>query len=141
MKALTIWQPYAALLITDIKKYETRGWATKYRGPIAIHAAKKPIKEEARMIPEEVQGAINMIVHRSGNKIKFPLGAIVGTAELVDCHRIDEVFIATLPEDEKTMGDFTIGRYAWEFINKSTETQRQDVTGGQGLWNWNRGDR
>lgn len=137
MKALTIWQPYASLLITDIKKYETRKWATKYRGPIAIHASKKPIKQVARIVPEEVQRAINAIVQQNkGKGIAFPLGEIVGTADLVECHKIDQTFIDALSEDEKTMGDFTIGRYAWEFVDKSTEIKAKDVAGGQGLWNW-----
>ena len=41
MKALTIWQPWASLIARGVKQYETRSWATKYRGPIAIHAAMK----------------------------------------------------------------------------------------------------
>lgn len=41
MKALTIWQPWASLLACGAKKYETRSWATKYKGQIAIHAAIK----------------------------------------------------------------------------------------------------
>ena len=39
MKAITIWQPWATLLPLGVKLYETRSWATSYRGPIAIHAA------------------------------------------------------------------------------------------------------
>lgn len=39
MKAITIWQPWASLLAHRVKTYETRSWATAYRGPIAIHAA------------------------------------------------------------------------------------------------------
>jgi hypothetical protein len=41
MKAITIWQPWASLIAIGAKQYETRSWETKYRGPIAIHAAKK----------------------------------------------------------------------------------------------------
>ena len=44
MKALTIWQPWASLLVSGQKKYETRSWATSYRGPIAIHAAMRPVR-------------------------------------------------------------------------------------------------
>ena len=44
MKALTIWQPWASLLVSGQKKYETRSWATDYRGPIAIHAAMRPVR-------------------------------------------------------------------------------------------------
>ena len=39
MKAITIWQPWASLLACGGKRFETRSWATSYRGPIAIHAA------------------------------------------------------------------------------------------------------
>lgn len=137
MKALTLWQPYASLLITDVKKYETRSWQTKYRGPIAIHAAKQPIKQVAKLLPEDVRRAINAIVKKNRDKkITFPLSMIVGTADLVECHLIDEDFLETLSEDEMMMGDFTIGRYAWEFKNKSTAMQVPDIIGGQGLWNW-----
>lgn len=40
MKALTLTQPWATLVITGRKRFETRGWRTGYRGQIAIHAAK-----------------------------------------------------------------------------------------------------
>ncbi len=40
MKALTLWQPWATLVAMEVKKIETRCWTTKYRGELAIHAAK-----------------------------------------------------------------------------------------------------
>ncbi len=48
MKAITIWQPWASLLACGAKQYETRSWATSYRGPIAIHAAKKNVLDYSR---------------------------------------------------------------------------------------------
>lgn len=45
MKAITIWQPWAEFIAAGVKHNETRSWATKYRGPIAIHAAVKPIRQ------------------------------------------------------------------------------------------------
>ena len=139
MKVITIWQPYATLLITDIKKYETRSWKTKHRGLIGIHAAKKPIKAVAKLLPEDVKRTINNACrkyqHEHG-KHDFSTGAIIGTAELMDCHIIDEAFIQTLTEEEKAMGDFTPGRYAWEFMSKSEDLYVPEIIGGQGLWNW-----
>lgn len=44
MKAITIRQPWASLLVTGKKHYETRGWSISYTGPIAIHAAKWPVR-------------------------------------------------------------------------------------------------
>ena len=41
MKALSLWQPWASLIAAGVKKVETRHWPTAYRGPIAIHAAKR----------------------------------------------------------------------------------------------------
>ncbi|WP_309145170.1 ASCH domain-containing protein, partial [Brevibacillus sp. HB2.2] len=41
MKAITIHQSWATLIALGEKRFETRGWSTNHRGPIAIHAAKK----------------------------------------------------------------------------------------------------
>ena len=40
MKAITVHQPWASLLTLGYKGYETRSWATSYRGPILIHAGR-----------------------------------------------------------------------------------------------------
>ena len=40
MKALSLTQPWASLVVIGAKCYETRSWATNYRGPLAIHASK-----------------------------------------------------------------------------------------------------
>jgi len=40
MKALTISQPYASLIASGEKWVENRTWATRYRGPLAIHAGR-----------------------------------------------------------------------------------------------------
>lgn len=41
MKAITLWQPYATLIAEGHKVYETRSWATSYRGVMVVHASKK----------------------------------------------------------------------------------------------------
>jgi phage tail tube protein FII len=41
MKAITLIQPWATLIILGEKKIETRSWSTNLRGEIAIHAGKK----------------------------------------------------------------------------------------------------
>ena len=40
MKALSIRQPWAAAIVQLGKNIENRTWATRFRGPILIHAAK-----------------------------------------------------------------------------------------------------
>jgi hypothetical protein len=39
MKALTVKQPWASLIVEGIKNIENRTWKTNFRGRILIHAA------------------------------------------------------------------------------------------------------
>jgi len=43
MKTLSLWEPWASLMAYNLKKIETRHWSTNHRGPLAIHAAKRPM--------------------------------------------------------------------------------------------------
>lgn len=49
MKAITLWQPWATLIRAGAKTIETRSWATSHRGPLAIHAARRPVHDGYRM--------------------------------------------------------------------------------------------
>ena len=40
MKAITISQPWAHLIVRGEKRVENRTWPTEHRGPLAIHAGK-----------------------------------------------------------------------------------------------------
>ena len=40
MKAISIRQPWAWLIVNGYKDIENRTWNTKYRGPVLIHASK-----------------------------------------------------------------------------------------------------
>ena len=100
MKALTIYQPYAALIAAGGKRYETRSWKTSYRGPIAIHAGKnrkafplfgfpgpdgKPTfaSEFCRVFPSETRKDVPF------DKLFWRIyGAVIATAELAGCWRI-----------------------------------------------------
>lgn len=94
MKAITIWQPWASLIACGAKQYETRSWATSYRGLIAIHAAAINPYKVIREVPGHVVAEMRQTLKSSGiltNWTDFrdlPLGKIIATAELVDCHKI-----------------------------------------------------
>ncbi len=159
MKALTIWQPWASLIATGEKIYETRSWPTKYRGPIAIHAAKKD--------PAKVPITPGLDKYGRNDKspwIFLPTGCVIATGELVNVWHIvhnpglnvdkakyidvgaesmvedkhapgfGDYFIPT--EKEAALGDWTPGRYAWEIRNVKILAVAPEVKGRQGLWNW-----
>jgi len=98
MKAITVYQPWAQLLAIGAKKYETRGWATQYRGPIAIHAGMKSFDKTLDELFLRIEGvtaaemnfldAIRRHFPDDPFLEYFPYGAIIATAELVGCYKI-----------------------------------------------------
>ncbi len=142
MKALTIWQPWASLLLSGRKRYETRSWATSYRGPIAIHAAKRPVRQTIdALVADRGDGWLTLdyfesLFMRPGELNQLPTGAIVGTAILTRCNLITEDFVAKLTPMEIALGDFTLGRYAWEFHSMIPVDSPVLAKGMQGLWEW-----
>lgn len=123
--ALTLWQPWATLIQQEVKRIETRSWATNYRGPIAIHAAKKPV--DISDYPHLFQ----LVSYGT----EFPFGAVVAIVNLVDCVEMTPEFIAQQSEQELKCGDWQPGRFAWvlEIIRLVPPIP---ATGGQKLWNW-----
>lgn len=79
MKALSIRQPWAWLIVTGNKDIENRSWQTNYRGPLLIHAG--------RAIDPR---SLDQIERRYGLRIpakKLLRGGIIGVLELVDVVR------------------------------------------------------
>ena len=110
IKAITIWQPWASLIVHGFKKVETRGWATRHRGNLFIHAAKKPIKETERIY----QVNRKSIEQRLNKELEtLPYGSIIGKVNVADCVEITPDFVRTLAAGELDCGDYTYGRYAW----------------------------
>lgn len=97
MKALSLWQPWATLIAIGEKRVETRGWETRYRGRLAIHAAKKwnreleelceigPISDALRRDPELARRLGPPEEDRLGLTRFLPLGCIVATCRIVAC--------------------------------------------------------
>lgn len=99
MKAITIWQPWAEFIAAGVKHNETRSWATKYRGPIAIHAAVKPIRQVVPLLSEKAFGLMVEKLEKAsmanGELLTyFNYGEIIATAEIVACHLITEEYLS-----------------------------------------------
>ncbi|MCB5308315.1 ASCH domain-containing protein [Yersinia massiliensis] len=87
MKALSIRQPWAWLIVNGYKDIENRNWRTKYRGPVLIHAsAVKPSKADMEVAREIMQHYA--VSHRLPERHNFPLGGIVGISTITGC--VDE---------------------------------------------------
>jgi len=82
MKVLSVRQPWAWLIMQAGKDIENRSWATNYRGPLAIHAARRYDDMPS------VHTALRRMC-RAGVTVPEPdeltYGAIIGVVDLVDC--------------------------------------------------------
>lgn len=87
MKAITIWQPGAELIVAGGKDIENRRWATDHRGPLLIHAA---AGRHEGWVQEWLCWATNDPVRRLTIDAVLPMdpqhfGGLVGIAWLLDC--------------------------------------------------------
>jgi hypothetical protein len=81
MKALSIRQPWAWLIVNGYKDVENRPWDTNYRGPLLIHAPKQWDQNGFEFIIENKDLWVP-------EKDKHTFGAIVGSVDMIDC--VDE---------------------------------------------------
>jgi hypothetical protein len=163
MKAITIWQPWASLIACGAKKFETRSWKTDYRGPIAIHAAKKQFDTDMYSKWALFPFAEALGLPDIDSFDRLPYGCVIAVAELINCWRIvhnpgtnlniartiqigaeldvpkkhpdfHKYIVPT--EQELLFGDWTPSRYAWELVNIKVLPEPIPAKGMQRLWNW-----
>lgn len=124
MKALTIKQPWADLIIAGIKDIENRTWKTSYRGRVLIHTSKSPCSRgDLDAYPlSALSENINLDKYAPG---RFTNGAIIGSVDIVDC-------VMNHPSEwaEK-------GVYNWVLANPvKFENPILNVKGMLGLWDY-----
>lgn len=137
MKAISLWQPWASAIAVGLKRFETRSWPTRYRGPLLIHAAKRwtgaerafrgTAIERLRGMPE-----IGDDLRRSFLGYSSVLGSIVAVANLTDCMPI--CYHHNASELEQLFGDYTVGRWAWHLSEVRRIEDPVPCVGAQGLW-------
>lgn len=140
MKAITIKQPWASLIVLGEKRFETRSWQTKYRGPLAIHAGKSVDKEACK--DPWIKGVLKECGITSYKDL--PTGVVLATVELVDCYKVEATLgYASVLSKGKTVdglevafGDYTEGRYAWELGNLQVLPLPIVAKGQLSLWEW-----
>ena len=149
MKIITLHQPYASLVAYGLKSYETRSWATKYRGPLAIHAAKRPfVSADGSTIKnhdyykawqQALKVAEVMDLPLAHN---LPLGAVVAIANLKSCLVMKPhlschpgIAISSQTKLERSLGNWEAGNYAWQLSQVQRLATPVSHTGAQGMRN------
>lgn len=82
MKALSVRQPWAWLIVHGYKDVENRSWLTDYRGELLIHACKTFERDALEWILSKfptLRGAMPL------KKQDYDLGGLIARVTLVDC--------------------------------------------------------
>lgn len=139
--ALTVWQPWAWLVVNGFKDIENRDWRTHYRGQVAIHAGKTLDQDCVHALthhagpyhpvtgqPFQIDTGSRRIGEENGFDVFNPpawadqRGGIVGVAEIVDCVEFSD-------------SPWFVGRYGFVLRN-AQPVPFIPVKGKQGFFDW-----
>ena len=121
MKAISIRQPWADLIVQGKKTIELRTWTVNYRGPLVIHASQTVEREACQA--------------HSLNPDTVTTGAIIGTVDLVAVEELDKATFDTLRDKHLDQGRFNSPMYGWRLANPHPLPQPRPMRGRMGLFN------
>lgn len=133
IKTLTIWEPWATLIVAGIKRFETRGYKVNHRGPLGIHAASRWHDDQQTICCR--QPYRDMLAGLGWNP-EDTLGRVLGVAHLDCVIPTQSSEIMELSALEKQVGDYRPGRFAWRLAQAQAFKQPVFATGARGLWFW-----
>lgn len=132
MKALTLTQPWATLVVLGIKRWETRGWFRRDVGRFAIHAGKGWSAEDRAFADDLHERGVLPVPRR-----ELPLGAVIGEVNLGGLVQtgtaVRKGYISDL---EQSLGNYEPGRYAWELFDPVAYPEPIPARGSLGFWDW-----
>jgi activating signal cointegrator 1 len=148
---LSLLQPWATLIAIGAKRIETRSWSTLYRGPLAIHASKKPTGQRRWPCEElfndlaEQRCDFGRLFGGPNTFDVLPFGCILAVCSLVDCRYTGDYYplhegapwvkeLYRTDSHETDLGDFGPNRYGWFLEDVRRLPQPVPAKGALGLW-------
>ncbi len=149
VKAISLWQPWASLMVTKIpsmfhggepvewqppKTVETRSWPTPHRGTLVIHAAKYKGPKVGDIFEN---GTVRLLLKKMGfeqDGSDLPRGALLGTVHVISCKATDPPL--DLSAYDTILGDYSPGRFGWfTWAKRAVEFPKPiPWRGRQGMW-------
>ena len=136
MRCISLWQPYASLLVHRHKLIETRPHpapSTIIGQTIGI-ASTKQIKPEQRAAFDDpkFQAYYDETGLPAFDDLKH--GHLLGTVKVVSSDLITEEDLDDVTEEEQLYGDWRPGRYAWRCQEHHAFEEPIPCSGAQGIW-------
>jgi hypothetical protein len=159
LKALTIWQPWASLIMVGAKPYEFRPKSFQvYVGPprigdrIVIHAGSRPVKRAEvedllqRLNDDEETATTGLkpeiarqVLFRCREAAKYqalPLGCGLGTAIIGRPLNAGRLFRGPVADSDRAAEDLDAYNWAWPLTGIKPFEEPIPMRGSQGFWNW-----
>jgi hypothetical protein len=157
MKAITIWQPWASLIMVGAKPYEFRPKNyLRYVGApaigecVVIHAGARTIKGAeiedllARLGDEGGSTGLNpdiarLVLERCKAAAKYqalPLGCGLGTAVLGRPLNASRIFRGPIADSDRAAADEDAYNWAWPLEDVKPFDAPIPMRGAQGFWLW-----
>jgi len=98
-KCLSMYQPWASLVMLGIKRFEGRAWDENYRGPLWIQAGARPVDEkEVKAVEEEYRKLYAGIPNMPKFPDRYPTMSLLGVIDLQDV-TTQEIYREHIPKN------------------------------------------
>lgn len=138
MKVISIWQPFAQLIVTGCKVFETRTWPA----PQSVIGQRIGIAATARVVPGQRahwdDETFRLFYPGTGlpEPHELPMGALVGTAVLDSVELMTPELMEDVSREEQAYGWWDEGNYAWRMVDPVALEIPIPIRGRQGLYDW-----
>ena len=141
MPCISLWQPWASLVMGGFKQFETRSWkppASLVDGLIAVHASKRWTRDEQYYTDKFIRDYPEVApVLRPEGYQNPPLGAILCVCRLVEYRSTNDPEAPhTVTVRERSFGDWSPNRYVWRMEIIKVPPEPIPMAGKQGIWRW-----
>lgn len=141
MKAISVKQPWASLIVSGVKDIENRKWKTNFRGRVLIHASGKMDVSNPLMVLDDRQ-KIHFPTPEARQKLMDDCSirsSIIGSVEIIDCvtnhpsewaEKSHPLNLSSLITDEKPI-------YNWVLSNPIQFKKPIPAKGKLSFWEFN----
>jgi len=138
MKTISIWQPFATLIVEGCKTVETRTWPA----PASVIGQRIGIASTKNILPGQRDQwndpvfRIHYEMTGMPNYLELPFGYLLGTAVLDAVDVMTEEMMEDVSDTELNFGWWEPGSYAWRLTDPIKLEHPIPIRGQQGIYEW-----
>lgn len=138
MKVISIWQPFASLIVEGCKIFETRTWSAPKSvigQRIGIASTKTILAAQRSHVADE---DFQRFYERTGlpDWLELPRGYLMGTAVIDSVELMTPEFMDSVSMEEQSYGWWEEGFYAWRLADPVKLQEPIPIRGMQGIYEW-----